>query len=279
MTVTQNIQAILQNKQVRCPNCGTINPAENTNCEDCESLLIAKAPMWANVYEVLFAPVRGMCRVAATMPVMQGFLIVLLLGALSALQSVFFIFLQYSFLADNAAIRTPQLNAELTKLSPPPSFLPNTLTTIAFAIISWFMFAATLFIVARLLYRNQPTFKNNFWSMLAVVGFGRLAELLVMLYTLVGFFYPDLFSIGSKITALKLPGTDPNTTISAFTQVIPDNVVFTVIEAVANIGTLVWKILLISLGVHYVTGVTWNRALLITVIPALLFIFVLRIPF
>jgi ribosomal protein L40E len=279
MSVYQNFLTVVNNKQVRCPSCGALNPAESTNCEDCESPLIAKAAMWQNVYEVLFSPVRGMCRVANTLPVMQGFLIVLLLGAMSALQSIYFLYLQFSFIADNAAIRTPAFNEQLKKLIAPTSFVPQVLTTTAFALISWFMFAASLFLVARLLYRSSPEFKNNFWSMLAIVGFGRLAELLIMLYTLIGFFNPSLFGLDAKLTALQVPNADGTGSTPAFTQVVPDNVVLVVVEAVINIGTLVWKIILMGIGVHYTTGLNWNRALLIVVIPALLFLFLLRIPF
>jgi hypothetical protein len=292
MSVYQNFLTVVNNKQVRCPSCGALNDANNTNCDECESPLIAKAPMWVNVWEVLFSPVRGMCRVANTLPVMQGFLIVLLLGALSTLQNTYFIYLQFNFIAENAVIRTPSFNEQLKRLAPPPNFLPQILTTVAFSIISWFMFAASLFVIARLLYRSNPEFKNNFWSMLAIVGFGRLAELLIMLYTLIGFLYPPLFGLDAKLTALQVPSIDaptptpapgtnptPPPNVPAFSQVVPENIVTVVIEAVVNIGTLVWKIILMGIGVHYTTGLNWNRSLLIVVIPALLFLFLLRIPF
>lgn len=279
MKVYENLQTVVGNKQIRCPNCGALNPAEALNCEECEATLIGQASMWVNIWDTLFSPVRAMCRIAATLPVMQAFLIVLAISAVSSLQSIYYLLVQFSFIADNAAIRTPAFNTELAKLRVPDSYLPQVLTTIIFSILTWFMFSAAAYLFARLFYRNLPDFKNNFWSMLAVVGFTRLTELLSFLYTLIGFFFQDLFGTAAKITPLKLPGETPEAAVPAFTQVINDVIWRIIAEGFVSIGQLVWKLVLIAIGVHYTTGLNWNRSLLVAVIPALLFIFLLRLPF
>lgn len=278
MKAYQNFQTILGNRIVRCLNCGAINASDRTTCEQCEATLVVPQSLFVNVIETVIQPFRAMFRIAATLPIMQGFLVVVALASLNALQSLYYAHQYYSYIVDHPEGRNPEFNKLLAKFQPPQSFVLDTIFPFVSAVLYWFMFTAAIYVTGRLFYSRNPEFKNSFLSLLAIVAFSRLGELLTLLFSLVAFFYPDLYGIGSKVTSSQFQLED-KTTATFYLQPIADQTWRQVVEAVANLGQLLWKVFLMMTGVHFATGLNWNRAILVVLIPAMLFLFFLRIPF
>src|SRR3954469_4358372 len=80
--IVDNFKRATRGDKVICLNCGAVNPAGEEKCENCGELLERPAPLLINAFETVIRPMRAMRRIAATSPVMQAFLLVLLMIAI-----------------------------------------------------------------------------------------------------------------------------------------------------------------------------------------------------
>ncbi len=227
--------------KVMCLNCGAINPAGQTNCENCEQTLERPASFLVNVFETVVRPMRAMPRIAATLPVIQAFLIVLATTFLNLLVQIIGGLRTLEYYFDNPSkLSDDQRKAILEAKAPPSIGWEYIAFNSLFLIVTWFFFALSVFYIARLLYRNDA--RTNLASLLSVVGFARIAGL------------------GTFIFLLPIPSVD-------------------IVGLILSYVILLWQVALMVIGTKFSTGLTWNRATLIVAIPTLLFRFVLQLPF
>lgn len=286
--IVENFRRSTSGEKVTCLNCGAVNPAGQDKCENCEEPLQKPAPLAVNFIESIIRPMRAMPRIAATAPIMQAFLVVMLMasiyifmGAYSTLSSLdqlqpeldkfnreypaatdnlkpedrFIKFVYYLRADNNARADKTKFNqdfqTELDKIkpedrltrynnfinSPPTPGLLFIVTTYLFLIMSWAFFAIAIFYTARIFYRNDN--RGTIPSILAVVGFARVATLGALLFL--------------------LP--------------IPNEIAYGL-----QIALLAWQLVLAVIGTRAATGLSWNRCAIIVVLPALLFRFFLQLP-
>lgn len=235
--IYEHFQRQISNDKVMCLNCGAINPVGLENCENCDNSLEQPRPLVINMVETIIRPQRAMARIAATMPIMQAFLVVVavasvylifqMIGRLTSIQSI----------ADNLS----KVTSDQVKILLDPAFRPvpgpvEILSSYFLLILSWLFFSLSLFYAGRLLYRKEA--RISFKSLASVAGFSRVVTLFTFL-----FFIP----IGDFGIALQWL-------------------------------LLALQVALDTIGVRFSTGLTFNRAILVVLIPTMLFTFLLSLP-
>jgi hypothetical protein len=239
-------------EKVTCLNCGAVNPAGEEKCENCGEALERPAPLLINAVETIIRPMRAMRRIAATSPVMQAFLVVVLMVAIYILVgSLVRLFSLQQALNDYPKF-LQDFHDELAKLkpedqptavsnfvnNPPVPGLAFVLSNFIFLLISWGFFSLAVYYTARIFYRNDS--HATIPSLLSIVGFARITNLASFVFLL-----PLTTEIGYGL----------------------------------QIALLAWQLVLIVIGTRFSSGLSWNRCAVIVVIPALLFRFFLQIPF
>ena len=248
-------------EKVLCLECGATNQAGAEACENCGSPLYKPAPFFQNLLQTIILPGRAMPRIAATSPVTQAFLVVILgvlafiiSGALSIQQSYQDLLgavnqyndgkpdllRQYLLRPEQPLTDLPKAISDFTTNSNSNALIPGVPWIIFYfvlLIVSWFFFTISLYYSLRLLFRT--TARINYFSLLAVVGFSRITMLLTVIYLL-----PANVTIGSILSIL----------------------------------VLVWQVVLLVIGTKASTGLNLNRAAIAVVIPVLIFQFLLKFP-
>ncbi|HEX2913907.1 MAG TPA: YIP1 family protein [Chloroflexia bacterium] len=241
--LSEDLQQLARGERVYCLNCGALNETGRAECENCQFPLEKPAPLYVNLIQTVIKPMRAMARIAATVPVIQAVFVVLLVAAISMLIYVSSVLFQLQYYFEDFSRITPTLRDFFLK-NPAPDFGFNYfLTTLFFTFIPWLAFTIAVFYVARLFFRNDA--RTNFAALLSITGFARIVQIATVVFLLFPF--------------------NPDDTIRA-------------IESGLSIAILAWQIALITIGVRISTGLSWNRASLVTVIPALLFQFLLGLP-
>ncbi len=235
--IYEHFQRQISSDKVMCLNCGALNPIGLEECENCDSSLEHPRPLLINMVQTIIRPQRALARIAATMPIMQAFLVVVavasiylvfqMIGRLTSIQSI----------ADNLS----KVTSDQMKILLDPAFRPvpsviEILSSYVLLILSWLFFSLSLFYAGRLLYRKEA--RISFKSLAAVAGFSRVVTLFTFL-----FFIP----IGDFGIALQWL-------------------------------LLAWQVALDTIGVRFSTGLTFNKAILMVIIPTMLFTFLLSLP-
>jgi len=171
---------------------------------------------------------------------------------------------QYVFLRDNptaeAKLSDKQVSAYNTKGDVLPTidssfivpFLLNTLIRVAFSAV----FALAVSVTARLFFKQMA--KTNFYSLFAVATFAQLAMLITIFLLLLAVFVPELGRV--RYDPSTEDQTNPYLLLSTY-------------------GTLIYQVSLLVIGVRFSTLLNWQRSLVVVLIPALLLVFFLQLPF
>lgn len=225
----------ISSDKVMCLNCGAINPLGVENCENCDNELQQPKSLWLNMLDTIIRPMKAMARIAATMPIMQAFLAVIVAASIF----IFFqVFTYYESLQD-ALGRIDELwrNVDTRNTLLDPNFHPIPgIVEIAINyfvfFLSWLFFTIAVFYTLRLLYRREA--RISYKSLAAVAGFGRVVTIFSFIF---------LLPLGDFSYALR-------------------------------ILLLVWQIVVDTIGVRYSTGLSYNKAIIAVIIPALIFQFI-----
>lgn len=262
MKLYEDFRAKTSGDKTLCLNCGAANLTGTKSCENCQAALEQPAPFILNLAETVVRPIRAMRRIAATAPVKQAFMVVLLVvpaylllqtvstvNSLNVLLSRLDLFGtgpgSQAFRANPPALPgigliDQILTTQRTRLLSSPAPVPG-LLEIGFLFLlltlSWVFFATAVFYTARLIYRNDA--RTNWISILSIVGFARVT----------GWAIP--------LALLPLPG---------------------VVTQALSLLVLLWQLTIIVIGVKFSTGLSWNRGIMVTIIPALIFYFFLQMP-
>lgn len=233
--IYDNFRQQLTDDKVMCLNCGELNQAGLENCENCEHKLQQPRNLYINAFQTIVQPIRAMARIAATMPVMQAFLAVVASAAIYILLQTEFYLISLQYAVDHIGELWRNEQARTALLDPNYRPVPG-IPEIAINLIVYLI--SWLFFSLALFYTARLFYRKdariNFKSLASVAGFARL----VTLFTFI-FFIP----VGDFGYALR-------------------------------ILFLVWQVVLVTIGVRFSTGLNYNRAILIAMIPTLLFQFI-----
>lgn len=225
----------ISSDKVMCLNCGAINPLGVENCENCDNALPQPRSLWINMLETIVRPTRAMARIAATMPIMQAFLAVI------AAASIFILFQVVSYYESlqDALGRIDELwrNETTRNALLDPNFHPVP-GLVEIAINYFVFFLSWLFFAIAVFYTIRLLYRReariSYKSLAAVAGFGRIVTIFSFIF---------LLPLGDFGYALR-------------------------------ILLLVWQIVVVTIGVRYSTGLSYNKAIIAVVIPALIFQFI-----
>lgn len=172
----ENVQRQFSATNILCPNCGAANSVEAKQCLKCENRLLKPMPFGLNVLGAFIAPRQAFERIAATAPVKQAGLIVILTIALYLLQQTLgSLFYLESVLADPTSLSNAARDQLLGLPSPPTPDLIAILLNYIFLFVNYIFLTVSIFYTARLFFREEA--RANFWSLLAIVGFARITML------------------------------------------------------------------------------------------------------
>ncbi len=171
---------------------------------------------------------------------------------------------QYIFLRDNPAteakLSDKQTSAYNNKGDILPTidasfvvpFLLNSLIRVSFTAI----FALAVSVTARLFFKQMA--KTNFYSLFAVATFAQLAMVITIFLLILAIFIPELARL--RYDPSTEDQTNPYLLLSTY-------------------GTLIYQIVLLVIGVRFSTLLNWQRSIVVVLIPALLLVFFLQLPF
>lgn len=251
MKVYEDFKLAASGTRLYCPECGQPNPADNETCDECGATLLRPASLWQNLLDVIIRPLQGMKRVAATAPIMQALLVVILGTAIQFVVRALGVyqFWNYYFLhPERADPDFAKANPDYIKLFAEGQIVSNApepwqfFASLLIYIVSWLLFAGGIYLVTRFFYKDA---RLNYTALLPVVGFSRVAYLATLLLVGILIFVPDAQQVVGLISLLPLA----------------------------------WQLFLMIVGVRSITGLNWNRATIIVMAPALLFYFLVPIPF
>lgn len=233
--IYEQVQRQLASDKVMCLNCGAINPVGIENCENCDNDLLQPKSLWLNLLQTIAMPRVAMARIAATMPIIQAFLTVI---AAASVYILFQVISYYESLQD-ALGRIDELwrNEKTRNALLDPNFHPVP-GLVEIAINYFVFFLSWLFFAIAMFYTIRLLYRRdariNFKSLASVAGFARIVTIFTIVF---------LLPLGDFGYALR-------------------------------IVVLVWQIAIDTIGVRYSTGLSYNKAIIAVIIPALIFQFI-----
>ena len=233
--IYEQFQRQISDDKVMCLNCGAINPVGLENCENCDNALEQPKSLWVNLFQTIAMPRVAMSRIAATMPIMQAFLAVI------AAASVFILFqvISYYQSLNDALGRIDELwrNVDTRNALLDPNFHPVP-GIVEIAINYFVFFLSWLFFAIAVFYTLRLLYRRDarisYKSLASITGFGRIVTIFTVIF---------LLPLGDFGYALR-------------------------------ILLLVWQIVVDTIGVRYSTGLSYNKAIIAVIIPALIFQFI-----
>lgn len=249
MKLYEDLRSAASGSRLYCVNCAQPNPAGNTTCDECGAEIPQPAPLFKNMFDVIVRPAQGMRRVAATAPLIQALLVIILASAIQYLSqtlSALQFWQKYYNSPSKVNEDFSKFNKDYVQLfsenkisSGAPTEVWSFLIFLVIAIIGAFLFAMAMQLVARLFYKNSVILHLN--PLLSIVGFGRVAYLGSLVLVLITWLIPDASDVTSVLSLVPL----------------------------------VWQLTLLVFGVRASTGLNWNRAAVIVLTPALFFLYIL----
>ncbi|MEI6045211.1 MAG: Yip1 family protein [Chloroflexota bacterium] len=251
MKIYEEFRLAASGTRLYCPDCGQSNSSGRETCEACNTTLLRSASIFQNLLDAIVRPMQGMKRVAATAPLIQGLLLVLLT---TAFQFVLYAisgyhFWQYYFTnPDKIASDFPNIYNDPNYINlfledKVTSGLPEFWQLLLLYGLSWFLFTGAIYLGVRLFYQKEAHF--NYLNLLSVVAFSRVSYLGLLVLAVVVLLAPE------------------TTSVVRFFNLLP----------------LVWQAFLLIVGVRTSTGLNWNRAGIVVMIPVLMFTFLVGLPF
>lgn len=262
MRLIEDVRQAASSANVYCTNCGAVNPVGQVECSECENPLEVPTTMVGNILGVLAWPQRGLRKVVATAPIIQALLVVIAATSLVLIAQTVSVLIQLqsaftglpklqselnSEIYFLRALRTPLTNlgysnvpqtniSDFLGASPSPD-ITTILISFIQGIVTWFLFAGVIYLLARLLYKREAI--RNFKGLLALVGFARVTWVaFLLIFPLLG--VSDLADV-SQILVLLLA---------------------------------IWQLALIVTGVKQGLKLTWNHALTVVLLPAVIVVLV-----
>jgi hypothetical protein len=195
---------------------------------------------------------QGMKRVAATAPLIQGLLVVVLTTTLQLIVRSLSVyqFWQYYFTnPDKIAVDFLKSDPNYLTLFAEGKVVSNApelwqlLASLAVYVLSMFLFAGGMYLGIRFFYEKDASL--NYMALLPIVAFSRVGYVGLLALAIVVLVSPEAASVVGIFSLLPL----------------------------------VWQLFLMIVGVRTSTGLSWNRSGIVVMIPALLFYFLVPIPF
>ncbi len=251
MKVYENLRLAASRQRVYCPNCSQANPAENEVCDECNSELMHPSGIFPTLLEIIIRPFVGMRRVAATAPLVPAFFMVVLTTSIQFVIEVLSVYQFWLYYYNNPTKVTDPFiknltEGKLTGTAPEPW---QFFLALLIFLVSWGLFTGALYLTGRLFYRKDAILHYD--ALLSVVAFARTGYIGLLVLLVLLLLIPDAAGVGSFLALLPL----------------------------------VWQLSLLVIGVRTSTGLNWNRAAIMVMIPAVFFIFLLpaligvQIPF
>jgi hypothetical protein len=241
MNVYQNFREAASGSRLYCTNCGQPNPVENETCQECGTELVRPASFFQNVFDVVARPIQGMRRVAATAPLVQALLVVIAGAAVQVLIQTIDLLRGWQYYYSNPSKIDDNFikalnDGRLPTSAPEPWQL---LIYLLIFLISAILFAGAMQLTGKLFYGKETRFNYN--SLLACVAFSRVAYVGTLIIALINLSVPDAGAVTSIIGLIPL----------------------------------VWQLALLVFGIKAATGLNYNRAAIVVMTPALIFLFLL----
>ncbi len=246
MKVYDNLRLAMSSDTIYCSNCSQPNPIENETCENCGIALIRPASFFQNLLDVLARPLRGMRRIAATAPLVQALLVVILATAAQLMTQNISLLRGWQYYYDNPAQIDEELAKALRENRLPTSATGPFEMLIVFLIflIGWVLFTGGIHYAARIFYKQEARIKFN--VLFSIIGMSRITYLLPLLLLVLSFIVPDIAIAANILVQLRI--------------------------------ITIWQLVLVIIGVKAASGFNWNRSTLIVMIPALIFMFLIPLP-
>ncbi len=289
---TESFRRATRTDLVTCLNCGAVNQAGEVKCENCGEPLQQPANLYVNIAQTLVLPQKAMPRIAATSPVLQAFLVVILMAAITTLLSVFATLVVFQELLNDQTKFNQDFAATITT-QPPEERLTQLFYYFRAPAEERADPAKFNASYATWLDQNKITPEkrlqnyNDFTSNPPLPGaLFLVSQILYLLISWVFFALAIYYAVKlvfrnaaprtSMVSLLSVVGFARITTIGALVFLLPQGPAE--LQAVLQILLIVWKIALITVGVKYSTGLAWTRSAIIVVALALVFQLFLKIP-